>query len=459
MSRVLVVDDEASMRRSLAIMLQREGFTVTDMAGGAQAIHELRRHAYDVVITDLRMGAVSGLELLRDVKREHPDVEVILKTAYGTVEGAVEAMKLGAFDFVTKPFQMEELLLRVRNAVDKRRLTERVRRLESEVERAAGGDAIVGESAAIRALAAKLDRVAPTDSNVLVTGESGTGKELVARAIHARSRRARQPFVAVSCAAVPEALLESELFGHAAGAFTGARAARRGLLEEAHGGTFFLDEVGEAPPAIQAKLLRALEERAIRRLGDNRVVAVDVRVVAATNRNLATEIAERRFREDLYYRLNVIALHLPPLRERREDVALLAAHFLRRHAARARRYVTGFSVDALARLDAYAFPGNVRELSNVVEQAGALASGAVIEAADLALPAATAPARPDAGAPPPLRETGSSRLARMERDLIVQLIDQHGGNLAAVAEELGISRTTLWRRMKDHGIETRRTAS
>src|SRR5262249_22396374 len=356
-TKLLVVDDEAGMRKSLAIMLRREGYTVAESASGKDALDQLGREVFDLVVADLSMDDVSGLDVLRHVKQTTPEVEVILMTGYGTIESAVEAMKLGAYDFITKPFQSEEILLRVRNALDKRQLRQEVHRLRAEVQGTSGPDRIVGVSEPMRRLLANLPRVGRTDSTVLITGGRGTGKELVARAIHATSRRAHGPFVSVSCAALPEQLLENELFGHVKGAFTGALAARKGLLEEAQGGTFFLDEVGEAPPAIQSKLLRVLEERSIRRLGDNRSMPVDIRVVAATNRDLDVAVREKVFREDLLYRLNVIRFHLPPLRDRSDDVPLLARHFLATHCRQLARDLEGFAPAALAALSAYSFPG------------------------------------------------------------------------------------------------------
>jgi two-component system response regulator HydG len=446
-ARLLVVDDEAGMRKSLAIMLRREGYDVTEAAGGAAAAAHLEGEAVDLVITDLRMGGVSGLDLLRLVKQMSPEVEVIVMTAYGTIEVAVEAMKSGAFDFVTKPFQLEEILHRVRNALERRRLRSEVHRLRSEATAAFGFDGIIGVSPAIRRVTGLLSRAAQSDSTVLLTGDSGTGKELAARALHAASRRAAGPFVSVSCAAFPETLLEPELFGHVKGAFTGALAARTGLLEAANGGTFLLDEVGEASPTIQTKLLRVLEERTIRRVGDNRSVPVDVRLVAATNRDLEAAIAEKQFRTDLFYRLNVIRIHLPPLRERVEDIPLLARHFLACHGRRQGRETLSLSPEAMEILRGSPFPGNVRELSNVIEQAVALATGPVIEAGDL--PERLSPESRAQGAAP-------KTLADLERNLIVERIQARGGNLNLVAEDLGFSRTTLWRRMKEYQIETDR---
>ncbi|MFQ5656780.1 MAG: sigma-54-dependent transcriptional regulator [Candidatus Methylomirabilales bacterium] len=453
-NRILVVDDEPGMRKSLGIILRRAGYVVTEAPGGKEAADLFGKDVFDLVISDLKMEPLSGLDLLRQVKQLSHDVEGILMTGYGTIEAAVEAMKLGAFDFITKPFQPEEILLRVRNALEKRRLKAEVHHLRVEVKSAFGFEGIVGQSEGIRQVLAILPRAAQSDSTVLVTGESGTGKELVARAIHTASRRAQGPFVSVSCAAFPEHLLENELFGHVKGAFTGALAARRGLLEEAHGGTFFLDEIGEAPLPIQTKLLRVLEDRSIRRLGDNRSVPVDVRIVAATNRDLQIAVSEKSFRDDLFYRLNVIRIHVPPLRERTEDIPLLARHFLAQHCQRLGRDLDGFSPAALQILAAYDFPGNIRELGNVVEQAVALAVGPMIEPNDLhekLLRPETA-AVSTASAPP-----GPKSVAALERDLIVERLKARGGNLGLVAKDLGISRTTLWRRMKEFQIETRGT--
>jgi DNA-binding NtrC family response regulator len=454
-SRVLVVDDEAGMRKSLAIMLRREDYAVAEAAGGTEALDQIGREVFDLIVADLNMDDLSGLEVLRHVKQSNPDVEVIMMTAYGTIESAVEAMKLGAFDFITKPFQPEEILLRVRNALDKRQLRREVHRLRAEAHHASGLERIVGVSEPIRRLLASVPRVGQTDSTVLVTGESGTGKELIARAIHATSRRAQGPFVSVSCAALPEQLLENELFGHVKGAFTGALAARKGLLEEAQGGTFFLDEVGEAPLAIQTKLLRVLEERSIRRLGDNRSWPVDIRVVAATNRDLDVAVREKAFREDLLYRLNVIRLHLPPLRERSDDVPLLARHFLALHCRQLERELEGFSPEAFAAIGSYMFPGNIRELSNVIEQAVALAAGPLIELDDI--PERVRSPQPLAGrATPPAATTSTTPLEDaiegVEQEQIREALRVTGWNISQAATRLGVSRNTLRYRIEKYGL-------
>ena len=448
-ARIIVVDDEPGLRRSLAIALRLEGFEVAEADSGTAAMREVQAGPdVDLVITDLKMLGMSGLQVLEQVKAGSPNTEVIVMTAYGTIEVAVEAMKLGAFDFVTKPFQVEEILHRTRNALERGRLRREVTVLRAEATRTRAITNIVGVSQATQELLKMLPRVGQVESSVLITGESGTGKELVARAIHDLSRRAAAPFVAVSCAAIPTELLEGELFGHVRGAFTGAHQARKGLLEEAAGGTLFLDEVGEAPPGIQAKLLRVLEERTVRRVGDNRSIHVDLRVLAATNRDLAGALEAKTFREDLYYRLNVIRVHLPPLRTRSEDVPVLARHLLARHAERVGRAPEGFAPEALEALALYRFPGNVRELSNIVEQAVALSTGTLIELDDL-----PDVVRGEADGPDPAALGARRPLDTLERDLIVNQLRARNGNLRAVADDLKISRTTLWRRIKQYHID------
>lgn len=452
-NKILVADDEPGMRKSLAIMLRRDGYAVSEAASGKDALEQLGTEVFGLVIADLRMEPVSGLELLRAIKQSSSHVEVILMTGFGSIESAVEAMKIGAFDFITKPFQQEEILLRVRNALERHRLKEEVDLLRAEVTSAFGVEGIVGASEPMRRLLDLVPRVARTDSTVLITGESGTGKELVARALHAASRRAHGPFISVSCAALPEPLLESELFGHVKGAFTGALAARKGLLEEAHQGTFFLDEIGEAPASIQAKLLRVLEERTLRRLGDNRSIAVDVRIVTATNRDLEMAVREKRFREDLLYRLNVIHIHLPALRERMDDVPLLVRHFLGLHCRKLERRLEGIAPEALEALRRYSFPGNVRELSHLIERGVALAPGPMIEVHDLPdrLMQGEAPPLPPAAAPAPvspLKEAVDS----VEREQILEVLRQTDWNVSRAAQQLGISRNTLRYRMEKYGL-------
>jgi two-component system response regulator HydG len=442
--RILVVDDQKNMRATTALMLRQEGYSVEEAANGEDALRLVEQAPFDLVLTDLRMEPVNGLEIVRRALEIAPSMQIVVMTAYGTIESAVEAMRGGAADYLTKPFQEGELLVRVGKALEKRRLLHEVGVLAGEFRERYGLGSLVGRSAALRDLIARIVRVAPTDATVLVTGESGTGKELVARAIHAASRRAARSFVPVNCAAIPATLLEDELFGHAKGAFTGAVRARRGLYEEAEGGTLFLDEIGETDPSFQAKLLRALQHKEVRRVGESHPVLVDVRVVAATNQELRAAIAEKRFREDLYYRLNVVPIRVPTLRERKDDIPLLLEHFLARYAQRAgvRKRV---SEEALSRLLAYDFPGNVRELENLVEQAAALSVGEELGVDDFAFEEPRAAGAPASAAE---RKRLEDYVAEAERAAIHGAMARHPNDLAAVARELGVSGTTLWRKMK-----------
>jgi two-component system response regulator HydG len=444
MNKILVVDDQRNMRTTLALILRGAGYEVAEAENAIEAC-ELAAENYDVIITDLRMGATTGFDVLHCIKEASANSEVIVMTAYGTIESAVEAMRLGAFDYIQKPFHEDELLARVGKAIEKRRLSQDVAHLTSEFKDRYQLGHIVGRSPAIRDLLARTVRIAPTDAIVLITGESGTGKELVAKAIHANSKRASRPFIPVNCAAITETLLESELFGHARGAFTGAAVARKGLFEEADGGTFFFDEIAETPLTFQAKLLRAIQEREIRRVGENKPVTVDVRIIAATNQDLLTAVAEKRFRQDLYYRLNVARLLLPPLRERREDIPILLSYFLdkynRKMSARARFHEGVF--DALTQYD---FPGNVRELEHMIEQAVALVNDGLICADDLLPATSTGPSEGKSGSSrPPRLLAGVADQA--ERSAIERALSECEGNRAKAAELLGISPTTLWRKM------------
>src|SRR6516164_9216452 len=381
MAKILIVDDQRNMRTTLAMMLRGAGYEVDEAADGEQGAERGATGAYDVVLTDLRMGTKDGIDVLRSTKDAHPLTEVVVMTAYGTIESAVEAMRLGAFDYIQKPFTERELLVKVAKALDNRRLAGEVTFLASEFRDRYKFENIIGRSRAVREVLGRIVRVAPTDATVLITGESGTGKELVAKAIHANSKRADRPFVPVNCAAISETLLESELFGHARGAFTGAVSARKGLFEEADGGTFFFDEIAETPLTFQAKLLRAIQENEIRRVGENKPIRVNVRVIAATNQDLLSAVSEKRFRQDLYYRLNVARFILPPLRERREDVAILFQFFLEKYNRKMNSKARAGDgvVEALSQYD---FPGNIRELENMVEQAVALSGGGVISVDD-----------------------------------------------------------------------------
>jgi two-component system response regulator AtoC len=455
--RVLVVDDKENMRR-LVVRILEDTFDVEEAEDGARALALAATRPYDVVVTDIRMPGADGFELLAAVKARDPATEVVLMTGYATVPDAVRAMKLGAFDYLEKPFDPDAALAIVERAGARKRLADAARGAAAGEEEAFHG--LVGRSAAMRAAYRLLEKAAAVDATVLVAGETGTGKELAARAIHAMSARRERRFVPVNCGALPAELVESELFGHARGAFTGAAAAKPGLFQEAEGGTIFLDEVGELPLPAQVKLNRVLQEKEIRRVGETQAVPVDVRVVAATHRDLREEVRAGRFREDLFYRLNVFAVTLPPLRERPEDVPLLAAHFLEKHANALRRTLSGFAPDALARLAAHAWPGNVRELENVVERAVAVAGGARVEAADLpaevgAAPGAPAPPAPQAAlAALPYKDAVAGARDRVTREYLVALLAEFGGNVTRAAERAGLERESLHRLLRKHGLRS-----
>jgi len=449
--RVLVVDDQRNMRTTTAILLRAAGYAVTEAEDGAAAVQRVGAEPFDVVLTDVRMGTVDGMEVLRATLEVAPTTQVIVMTAYGTIESAVEAIRRGAYDYIAKPFKEDELLLRVAKALEKRRLLGEVSLLRRDFRARYGLEHIVGRSTALRELLDRVVRVAPSDATILITGESGTGKELIARALHTASRRSDKPFVPVNCAAITETLLESELFGHARGAFTGATRARRGLFEEASGGTLFIDEIGETAPGSQAKLLRAIQEGEIRRVGESLPVKVDVRVIAATNQNLKAAVAEKRFREDLFYRLNVVPLRIPPLRERREDIPLLTQRFLEGFAARTGERKT-LSPEATKKLLEYPWPGNVRELENMIEQAAALAPHATLSEADIRFD----PAPEIAGSSAP--QTLADAVEAAERRAIEAALARCQGDLGRVARELEVSSTTLWRKMKALGLRGRERA-
>ncbi|MBN8616073.1 MAG: sigma-54-dependent Fis family transcriptional regulator [Deltaproteobacteria bacterium] len=445
MAKILVVDDQRNMRTTLSLMLRGAGHDVTEAADGDEACTRVDGDAFDLVLTDLRMAGKDGLDVLRHVKETTPMTEVLVMTAYGTIESAVEAMRIGAYDYIQKPFAEEELLVKIERAIEKRKLAGAMSAMTASFRERYGFSNIIGRSAAVRDVLARIVRIAPTDTTVLITGESGTGKELVARAIHVNSLRADKPFVTVNCAAVSETLLESELFGHVRGAYTGAVTARRGLFEEANGGTFFFDEIAETQPAFQAKLLRAIQEGEIRRLGDNKAMTVDVRIIAATNQDLQEAIADKRFRLDLYYRLNVARFVLPPLRERREDIPLLVEHFVDKYARKMRRRVElGEGViDYLVRYD---FPGNIRELENMIEQGVALAIDGRIRLDDIVPPEIQSRVTPTPGS------VAGRRLTEVvddaEREAIAKVLREVENNKEKAAEVLGLSGTTLWRKMK-----------
>ena len=452
--RVLVADDERGMRDFLEIFFRREGMEVATAANVAEARALLDADDFDLVMTDVQMPGESGIALLRSVKEASPETVVIVMTAFATTETAIEAMKQGAYDYLTKPFKIDEVRLVVGKALEKKLLTVENKRLKSELRTQAKQRVLIGTSAAMQRVYDLMAQVAPTRTSVLVCGESGTGKELVARGIHDQSDRREKPFVAVNCGAIPENLLESELFGHVKGAFTGAVNNKPGLFEVAHGGTLFLDEVGELPQTLQVKLLRALQEKQVRRVGGNADTAVDVRIVTATNRDLHADAQAGRFREDLYYRLNVIQITLPPLRERMEDVPLLAQHFLEKFAREQGRPPCQLAGAALTRMLAYDFPGNVRELENTIERAVALCRGDEI-GPDLLPAALLAPRTAPAGAVE-LPASGASlddMMDAFEREILLAALAKTGGVKKRAAQLLGITFRSMRYRLEKLGLD------
>jgi two-component system response regulator HydG len=446
MAKLLIVDDQRNMRTTLAMMLRGAGFDVDEAQNGEEGAERGGAGAYDVVLTDLRMGSKDGIDVLRAVKTAQPMSEVIVMTAYGTIENAVEAMRFGAFDYIQKPFTEQELLVKVGKALDNRRLASEVALLAVEFKDRYKFENIVGRSRSVREVLGRIVRIAPTDAIVLITGESGTGKELVAKAVHANSKRSNRMFVPVNCAAITDTLLESELFGHAKGSFTGAISARKGLFEEADGGTFFFDEIAETSPAFQAKLLRVIQENEVRRVGENKPIQVDVRIIAATNQDLLTAIAEKRFRQDLYYRLNVARFQLHALRERREDLPDLLTFFMEKYN---KKMGTKARLDegVLEALNTYDFPGNIRELEHMIEQAVALVQNGVVTKDDV-LPEVTKSDAPGARSGRSLAEVVDGA----ERQAIEVALRDCDGSREKAAEVLGISATTLWRKMTRLGI-------
>ena len=468
---ILVVDDERNIREGLRRALEFDGHAVVTAADGREALSVLANEEIDLVIADLRMPRLSGDQLLKQVAERHPTVRVIILTGHATVEVAVQAMRDGAYDFLEKPVNLERLGLLVERALAERKLTLSNRELRRELERQQASRGLLGNTAAMHRVFEMVEQVAPSRASVLVTGESGAGKEVVAEAIHRLSPRAEQPLIKVHCAALAETLLESELFGHEKGAFTGAAGLKRGRFELAHTGTIFLDEIGEISPTVQIKLLRVLQDRAFERVGGEQTIEADVRVIAATNRDLAAETAAGRFRDDLFYRLNVVNIRVPPLRERREDIPILAASLLKTLAAENGKEIEGFDADANQRLWDYEWPGNVRELQNAIESAVVMTRGSVITAADLPphvredstnafvrTAAGNAsrliPGQPDRPAGDAyVRLPIGSTVEDAERELIRYTLAAHRGNKTKAAAVLGIGRKTLHRKLAEYGID------
>ncbi|NTV14289.1 MAG: sigma-54-dependent Fis family transcriptional regulator [Desulfobulbaceae bacterium] len=444
MARILLVEDDEIMRITLYDRLQAQGYTVDQEGNGRAALARIESQPYHLIVSDIRMPGLDGVRLLEETRRLAPETEVILMTAYGSVENAVECLRKGAADYILKPFDMDDLSIRVARLLNGQRLRARCTSLEAEVRPAQ----ILGNSPVMQRLKELLARVAASDATVLITGASGTGKELAAAAIHSRSERAKGPYIKVNCGAIPEQLIESELFGHEKGAFTGATARQTGRFELADGGTLLLDEIGDLPLHLQVKLLRVLQEKEIERLGGKRPVRVDVRIIGATAKNLAEEVRQGRFREDLFYRLQVIPVQLPPLRDRREDIPLLCEHFLAEFGRR-RGLPLRLSPAALGCLQAYDFPGNVRELRNILERASVLAPSPLIERSDLPGDLAGGNSRGS--------EEGlnlAAAVARAEQACILAALRQSGGNKTEAALRLGISRKNLWEKMKSLGLST-----
>jgi two-component system, NtrC family, response regulator HydG len=446
---VVVADDEASARSGLGTLLRDEGFDVILTEDGSSALARVQESAPDILVTDLRMPGMDGIELLRRAREAAPELIVVLMTAFAEVETAVRAMQDGAEHYLTKPLQIDELVLVLRRALDRRTLHNEATELRARLKEHLHFDNIVGASPAMQEVFDVVEQVAPTKASVLITGESGTGKELVAQAIHENSPRTSAPFVKLHCASLAETLLESELFGHEKGSFTGAAGRREGRFKQADGGTLFLDEIGEISPSIQVKLLRFLQEKTFERVGGNETVKVDVRIIAATNRDLASEVAAGKFREDLYYRLNVVNIEMPPLRARPSDLLPLATHFLQRFAKENGKRIDGFADDAVERIGGYRWPGNVRELENIIERAVVLCDGAKLTAKHL-------PAGVSAATRGGMRIPGST-MAEVERHAIVTTLEACGGRTTQAAQMLDISVRKIQYKLHEYGITLQRT--
>jgi DNA-binding NtrC family response regulator len=443
--KVLVVDDDLEMCGMLFDVLKEEGFSVITTGDSLEAAKILKKEEFDVIVTDLKMKGLKGLDLLEEANKVAPMTPVIIITAFGTIESAIKAIKMGAYDYITKPFQMDEIVLTVKKALENRLLKKEVIRLRKEVESRYDFHHLIGKSPSMQKIYDLIERISDTSSNVLITGESGTGKELVAKAIHYNGVRKEGRFIALNCAAIPETLLESELFGYKKGAFTDAKSDKKGLIFEANEGTLFLDEITEMPLTLQAKLLRVIEEREVRPLGETNSYPFDVRIISTSNRDIGSSIQQGRFREDLYYRLKVIDIEMPPLRERREDIPILVQHFIHKFSKELKKGVSGVSEEALKILLNYSWPGNVRELENIIQRAITLSQHEVILPEDLP--------------PSMLQETDKNVLEKavqekytidqLEKEYIRRILVEVGGNKSKAAEILGLDRKTLYRKLQD----------
>jgi DNA-binding NtrC family response regulator len=445
MFEILVVDDDRRMRQLLEEILTEGGFSITSSGDGRDALLILKEKPYDIVVTDLKMSYVDGMDILAYAKQVNPDALVIMITAHGTIESAIEAIRKGAYDYIQKPFDPDRLLLVINRAVEHLKLIHENKRLAEEVESFLHDD-FIGTSKAVADIKMLIEKVAPLDTTVLIQGETGTGKELVARLIHKKSGRANNIFLPVNCGAITETLLESELFGHEKGAFTGAMSQRKGLFETASGGTIFLDEINNTTPSMQVKLLRVLQENSIMRVGSSKPVPVDVRIIAASNINLAEETESGRFRKDLYYRLNVVNINIPPLRDRRDDIPLLAYHFLNKYSKKFGKQISGISPSVMNILLSFSWRGNVRELENVIERAVIMETSGEITTGSLPSEIVGTP-------PDPLSCFDLMTIEEMERFLIQRTLRELGGQKNRAAESLVIDVTTLWRKMKKYNLE------
>lgn len=463
-ARILVVDDEEDMLENYSRLLSKMGYECLTQRDGRRALEVIDSFEPDIILSDLKMPDISGIDILDRVKELNPHIPVILVTAYGDIPTAVESVRKGAFDFISKPFSAEQLKVTLERAMKYKALADENRRLKEQL-RISSDLEIIGKSEAMREVIEIINRVSMTDANVLLTGESGTGKEMVARIIHSRSKRNTKPFIPVDCAALPENLLESELFGYEKGAFTGATTSRLGLLETAHGGTIFLDEIGEMSLSLQAKLLRTLQERVVRRLGSNKFIPIDIRIISATNRNLKRAVQDGSFRNDLYYRLNVININMPPLRERKEDIPLLALHFLRMFSSIYKKEVNSISSEAMSILEDYSWPGNVRELQNVIERAIIMSDGERIELKDLPESLRTRGLETPGLQGDlthiihdiPYKEAKEAWLAAFEKNYLQALLDRNSINISRAAEKAGINRKTIHRLIKRYNLNLKRS--
>jgi len=449
-AQILIVEDDREMRQLLTDLLGEEGYDVVVAPDGPSALERFHKGSFDLTITDLMMPKMRGTDLVIKIKEIDPDVPVLLITAFGTIESAVEAMQAGAFHYVTKPFRAEEILLHVSRALEQRSLRRELQHLRTEIQGRYRFENIVGKSARMQEIFETVAHVSDLAANVLIVGESGTGKELIARAIHQHSTRVENPFVPLNCAAIPETLLESELFGYVRGAFTDAKKDRRGLFQEANAGILFLDEISEIPLILQAKLLRVIEDKEVRPLGTNQAEKVDTRVISACNRDIENLVQEGRFRQDLYYRLNVIRIDLPPLRERTEDLPILVEHFMRKFAQQTKRPIRGIEPDALAALINHRWPGNVRELEHTIERAVLLGKEQTLGIRDLP---PQLRARQDSALPLAEAISKGYTLRDLEREYIARVIENTSGNKTAAAKILGLDRTTLYRKLEEYKVK------